>query len=96
VKTVLSIGLALVLLVVFARPACAHQFEPRNPEPDHVLYAIACILYPAGDILNHLLFGPHEKEGLADESTEEQTSEKPKYNFSPRKKHPEETKEESP
>jgi hypothetical protein len=96
VKTVLSLGLALVLLFVFAHPAVSHQFEPPEPEPDHVLYAVARIFYPLGDIVNHLLFGPHEKEGAAEELVEGQEPNKPKYNFSPRKKHSEESQEENP
>jgi hypothetical protein len=96
VKTALSLGLALVLLFVFAHPAVSHQLESREPEPDHVLYWCARLLYPLGDIVNHLLFGPHEEEGLADEAVEEEEPKKPKSNFSPRKKHPQEREEENP
>jgi hypothetical protein len=96
VKTAISLGLALVLLFVFAHPAVSHQLESREPEPDHVLYAVARILYPIGDILNHLLFGPHEKDDSISEADEEKEPKKPKTNFSPRKKHPQEKEEENP
>ena len=96
VKTAISLGLALALLFVFAHPAVAHQLETTEPEPDHVLYGVARILYPVGDILNHLLFGPHEKEDSTSEAGEEQKPKKPKYNFSPRKKHPQEREEGNP
>jgi hypothetical protein len=96
VKTAISLGLALALLFVFAHPAVSHQLETTDPEPDYVLYGVARILYPLGDILNHLLFGPHEKEDSISEAGEEQEPKKPKYNFSPRKKHPQEREEGNP
>ena len=102
VKTAISLGLALALLFVFAHPAVSHQLETTDPEPDYVLYGVARILYPLGDILNHLLFGPHEKqdsiskEDSISEAVEEQEPKKPKTNFSPRKKHPQEKEEGNP
>ena len=89
-KTAISLGLALALVFAFAHPAVSHQLETTEPERDHVLYGVARILYPLGDIVNHLLFGPHEKEESTIEAGEEQEPKKPKYNFSPRKKHPQE------
>jgi hypothetical protein len=96
VKKAISLGLAIALMFALAQPAASHQLESREPEPDHVLYAVARILYPLGDIVNHLLFGPHEKEDSASEAAEEPQPKKPKYNFSPRKKHKQENHEESP
>lgn len=82
----LSLGLAVALLLVFARPAASHQLKATDPEPDYVLYGFALILYPFGDILNHFFFGPHEKDAPEIESSEKRERKKPKYNFSPRKK----------
>jgi len=95
VKTATALGLVFVLLFVFACPAAAHHLESVDPEPDHVLYGLALILYPFGDIINHLLFGPHEKAESSDQASGEHEPKKPKYNFSPRKKHPQETIEEA-
>jgi hypothetical protein len=46
-----------------------------------------------GDFVNHLLFGPHEKDASADKAPDEGERRKPKQNFSPRKKHPQEHSE---
>ncbi len=89
----LSLGLALALLLVFARPAAAHKLKVQNPEPDHIVFGAAVILYPIGDFINHFFFGPHEKEAALDESPDERERRKPKQNFSPRKKHPQERSE---
>lgn len=89
----LSSGLAVALLLVFARPAASHQLKSTEPESDHVLYGLALILYPFGDILNHFFFGPHEKDASKIESSEKRERKKPKYNFSPRKKNSPENSE---
>lgn len=89
----LSSVLAVALLLVFARPAASHQLKSTEPESDHVLYGLALILYPFGDILNHFFFGPHEKDASKIESSEKRERKKPKYNFSPRKKNSPENSE---
>ena len=87
------LGLALALLLVFAQPAAAHRLETNDVEPDYLLYGVAIILYPIGDVVNHLLFGPHEKDASTSESADEKARRKPKQNFSPRKKGRQESSE---
>ena len=89
----LSLGLAFALLLVFAQPAAAHRLKTRDIEPDYVLYGVALILYPIGDALDHVLFGPHEKDASTDESLDEKGRRKPRQNFSPRKKRQQEHSE---
>ncbi len=94
-KRALAFGLSLMLLAVLTQPAPAHELEVQKPEPDHVLYWAARALYPIGDIVNHLLFGPHESNSSeSEEALEGRKRVEPKKNFSPRKKHPTQSEEE--
>jgi len=88
-RTTIALGLSLALVLACARPALSHQIKIE--EPDHVLQIVAVVFYPLGDLLHHLLFGPH-KPGESEprsrlESREDRQSQKTKYNFSPRRKH---------
>ncbi len=88
-RTVIALGLSLALVLACARPALSHQIKIE--EPDHVLQVVAVVFYPLGDLLHHLLCGPH-KPGESEprnrlEDREDRQSQKPNYNFSPRTKH---------
>ncbi len=98
-RTVLGLGISLALLLASAQPANAHKLEVEDPEPDHVLQWVAHALYPIGDIINHLLFGPHDSDSSEGDaaigSRTDPQPQKPKYNFSPRRKHPQQSREEN-
>ncbi len=96
-KKLIAFGISLMLLVASARPALAHRLESPDVEPDYIVYRFALILYPLGDAIHHFFTGPHERDPSKDVTVGEspEPSRKPKTNFSPRKKHPQQIEEES-